>query len=151
MALTHTNAVRYRYTAGGGLNEKEVTRTVTGGAETNVSETLTVTLGTTTAQDITGFDFVDASSAISVYMMVDGYASGVSLYANGTGGTLMATLEDGVPYVWTSGTTNFPPGQTNPMVNSTAKITALPSGAGSAAEQTVNVNVKVLYDPIPLS
>lgn len=147
MAFTHTNAVRYRYSAGGSMNEKETSRSMTAGAELNVSESLTVALGTTTAQNITGFD-IAPNLAKSVFLKAEGYPSGVVLYANGTGGTVMAHLNDGEPYVWTSGTTNFPPGQTNPIVDSTY-LTVLPSGHGDASVRTVAIDVKVLYDPTP--
>ena len=147
MAFSHTNKVTYRYdTSQGSSIEKSVSKVETAGAEMNVSETVTTDGSSETADiDLEYFEFTTAAQAKSVYLRIDGY--NCALYANGSAGTKMADLDDGVPYVWSyNGGTAFPPGQSNPMVDSTTKLTVKPdAGAGTATEGTLTVNV--LYDP----
>ena len=155
MALTHTNKIRYYYTAGGTTLDTSVTKTQSAGAEANVSESITQALGNVAATTIAGFEFTTKNTAKSVYLKQTGYPSGVGLYINGAGGALIAALDDGVPYVWTSGNPavlgeeNFPAGRANPLHDSITALYVKPSGDGDAAEQTIAVELKVLYDPTP--
>ena len=145
MAFTHTNEIRYRYTTGDGVVEKIVSQAETDGAEMNVSEAIVTADPETTAIDLEYFEFTTAAQAKSVYLRLDGFDG--ALYANGSGGTKMKDLDNGIPYVWSSNSTNnFPAGATNPMVDSTTKLTVVPdSGAGTDTAGTIIV--KILYGP----
>ena len=146
MAFTHTNEIRYRYTTGDAVVEKIVSVVETDGAEINVSEAIVTDASTdTTAIDLEFFEFTTAAQAKSVYLRLDGFNG--ALYANGSSGTKMKDLDNGIPYVWSSNSTNnFPAGATNPMVDSTTKLTVIPdSGAGTGTAGTIIV--KVLYGP----
>ena len=146
MAFTHTNEIRYRYTTGDGVVEKIVSQAETDGAEMNVSEAIvTDSSSEETDIDLEYFEFTTAAQAKSVYLRLDGFNG--ALYANGSGGTLMKDLDDGIPYVWSSNSAaNFPAGATNPMVDSTTKLTVKPDGSqGTGTAGTIIV--KVLYGP----
>ena len=146
MSFTHTNKVRYQYVSGSVNVLKEISKVETAGAEMNVSEAITTDASDEDADiDLLHFDFADASQAKSVYLRLDGFNGG--LWANGTGGTLMADLVDGEPFVWSdNGGLNFPPGRTNPLIDSIAKLTVHPAdGAGTGTAGTITVSV--LYDP----
>ena len=146
MAFTHTNEIRYRYTTGSAVVEKIVSVVETDGAEINVSEAIVTDASTEAADiDLEYFEFTTAAQAKAVYLRLDGFDG--ALYANGSGGTLMKNLDNGIPYVWSSNSTNnFPVGATNPMVDSTTKLTVKPdAGAGIATAGTIIV--KVLYGP----
>jgi len=146
MAFTHTNEIRYRYTTGDGLVEKIVSQAETDGAEMNVSEAIvTDSSSEETDIDLEYFEFTTAAQAKSVYLRLDGFNG--ALYANDSGGTLMKDLDDGIPYVWSSNSAaNFPAGATNPMVDSTTKLTVQPdAGAGTGTAGTIIV--KILYGP----
>ena len=145
MAFTHTNEIRYRYTTGSAVVEKIVSVVETDGAEINVSEAIVTADPETTDIDLEYFEFTTAAQAKAVYLRLDGFDG--ALYANGSGGTLMKNLDNGIPYVWSSNSTNnFPVGATNPMVDSTTKLTVKPdAGAGIATAGTIIV--KVLYGP----
>ena len=67
MALTHTNKIRYYYTAGGTTLDTSVTKTQSAGAEANVSESITQALGNVAATTIAGFEFTTKNTAKSVY------------------------------------------------------------------------------------
>ena len=146
MAFTHTNEIRYKYTAGSTVVEKTVSVVETDGAEINVSEAIVTDATTEDADiDLEYFEFTTKAQAKSVYLRLDGFNG--ALYANGSGGTLMKDLDDGIPYVWSSNSAaNFPAGATNPMVDSTTKLTVQPdAGAGTGTAGTIIV--KILYGP----
>lgn len=147
MAFTHTNEIRYKYTAGSTVVEKTVSVVETDGAEINVSEAIVTDATTdTTDIDLEYFEFTTKAQAKAVYLRLDGFNG--ALWANGSGsGTKMKDLDNGVPYVWSSNSAaNFPAGATNPMVDSTTKLTVTPvSGAGTGIAGTIIV--KVLYGP----
>ena len=147
MAFTHTNEIRYRYTTGDGVVEKIVSQAETDGAEMNVSEAIvTDSSSEETDIDLEYFEFTTAAQAKSVYLRLDGFNG--ALWANGSSsGTKMKDLDNGVPYVWSSNSAaNFPAGATNPMVDSTTKLTVQPdAGAGTGTAGTIIV--KILYGP----
>ena len=75
----------------------------------------------------------------------------VTHYANseGVSNLMGAALADGEPYVWSyNGGTDFPNGNSNPMIDSTASIIVKPA-ASDSAERTPTITIKVLYDPTP--
>ena len=148
MSFSHTNNVRYYYTAGGSTTSVSVSKSETAGGEMNVSETVVLTDASTADVDISDFEFATAAGAKSVYLLAEG--ANVSLWANGSSaGTKMADLDDGIPYVWSyNGAVNFPPGQTNPMVSSTAKLSVKPDSA-PAGDTNLTLTVRVLYDVTP--
>tara|TARA_Y100001973_G_C5113006_1_gene288671 strand:+ start:414 stop:857 length:444 start_codon:yes stop_codon:yes gene_type:complete len=146
MAFSHTNKITFEYTDNGGVASKSVSKAETSGAQVSIEEAITTDSSSATADiDLEYFEFTTASKAVSVYLRIDGF--NCALYANGSGGTKMADLDDGEPYVWSyNGGTNFPAGNSNPMVDSTTKLTVRPdSDAGTDTAGTLTV--KVLYDP----
>ena len=112
----------------------------------NISEAITTDSSSETADiDLEYFEFTTATQAKSVYIRLDGFNG--AIYANGSGGTKMTDLDDGEPYVWSyNGGTDFPAGNSNPMVNSTTKLTVKPD-AGAGTDTAGTIVVKVLYDP----
>ncbi len=146
MSFTHTNQVTYRYTAGGVTDQLPISKSETGGAEMNVSQSITTDGVTETADiDLEYFEYQLASQALSCYIRLDGFDGG--LFANGSAGTLMVDLQDGVPYVWSKNSgSDFPAGNTNPMVDATTKLTVQPD-AGAGNDTAGTITVKVLYDP----
>lgn len=146
MSFSHTNKITFRYIAGGNVDDITVSKTETGGAEMNVSQAITTDASVeTTDIDLEFFEFQTAAQAKSVYIRLDGFNG--SLFANGSIGTEMAALADGEPYVWSdNGGLNFPEGNTNPMVDSTTKLTVQPD-AGAGLETPGTITVRVLYDP----
>jgi len=153
MAFTHTNKITYTYTAGGLNTTSIVSKAETWGAEMNISEEVTTAGGIgEDARDLEYFEFTTKTQARSVMLLMTG--DGVNtfdcaLWANGTGGTKMADLVDGEPFVWSSSdgsTGNFPPGNENPMVDSTTKLTVKPVDE-TLESITGTLTVKVLYDP----
>ena len=146
MAFSHTNKITFEYTDNGGVASKSVSKTETSGAQISIEEAITTDSSTgETDIDLEYFEFTTASKAVSVYLRIDGF--NCALYANGSGGTKMADLDDGEPYVWSyGGGTSFPAGNTNPMVDSTTKLTVKPD-VGTAEDLAGTITVKVLYDP----
>jgi len=147
MSFTHTNKVRYQYVSGSVNVLKEVSKVETAGAEMNISEAITTDSVTEENDiDLEYFEFTTAAQAKSVYIRLDGFNG--ALYANGSsGGDLMVDLDDGEPFVWSyGGGTSFPPGNSNPMKNSTLKLTVKPD-AGAGTETAGTITVSVLYDP----
>lgn len=59
----------------------------------------------------------------------------------------MADLDNGEPYVWSYNSgTDFPAGNTNPMVDATDMLRITPD-AGAGTDTAGTLTVKVLYDP----
>jgi len=165
--FTHTNKVRYTYNAGGVNEVKEISLSKTGDAEINLDLAVahTATDGSR-HYDIPGFDFADASSAISTHFRLDGVNGGI--YANvtnlatGDGGTELLNLDDGVPAVWSvNGSVAHPLGSANPfspggtdkndIINLTIKPDAFHEttnpGNVVADGSTMTLKVRVLYNP----
>ena len=159
MAFTHTNRVTYKYTAGGTNHTKEISIDETGSGEINISETLTFITAYDGSQkyDLSGFEFVTASSAVSTYIEVDG--TNAAIWKNGhssEGGTKMLDVDDGVPYVWSkNGGTSHPVGTENKLLDSTTKLTIIPhpydetDNPKHADGNTATVTIRVLYDVTP--
>ena len=158
--FTHTNKVRYIYTAGGVDDSKEFSVSETAAAEINISEAHTliapVTGGSRHQWDITGFEFATKATAKSVYIRLDGTNGGLSANGDFDAGTEMVSLKAGVPYVWSSdGGSNHPVGATNPMVDATLKLTVKPDSYDetnnplNVVDNIATLTVKVLYDPTP--
>jgi len=149
MAISHTNAIRYKYTGNSVTEQKEISVTETGAAELNISHTFAAISSendTTALDEVTGFDFDDASTALSIYIRLDNCDG--ALAGGATGTDAMCTLKDGVPYVWSkNGGVNFPTGATNIMVTDTEKLIVTPSA--NAAGAVPVLTVKVLYNPTP--
>ena len=149
MAFTHTNKITYTYSAGGVDAVKTISKTETAGAELNLSEQITIPALSSANITISDFEFITKAQAKSVMLKSDGAA--VTLYANSeSGGNLMgAALADGEPYVWSDNSgDNFPPGNTNPMIDATTSLIVKPA-ASDSAERTPTITIKVLYDPTP--
>lgn len=149
MAFSHTNKIVYDYSAGGSTSSKIVSKTETAGAEINLSEQITIPADSSANITISDFEFATAAQARSVMLRSDGAA--VTLYANseGVSNLMGAALADGEPYVWSyNGGTDFPNGNSNPMIDSTASIIVKPA-ASDSAERTPTITIKVLYDPTP--
>lgn len=146
MAFSHTNQIAFTYSAGGTSAKKTISKTETSGAEMNISEAITTDSSSETADiDLEYFEFTTASQAKSVYIRLDGFNG--AIYANGSGGTKMIDVDNGEPYVWSyNGGTDFPAGNSNPMVNSTTKLTVKPD-VGAGTDTAGTLTVKVLYDP----
>lgn len=164
MSFTHTNKVRYTYNAGGVNEVKEISLTKTGEAEINLDLTVTHTnAGGATHYIIPGFDFADASSAISTSFRLDGVNGAIYADATataGTGATKLLDLDDGVPAVWSvNGSVAHPLGTANPfspggvdkdaIVNLTIKpdIYNDPDNLGNVVDGTMTLKVRVLYNP----
>ena len=149
MAISHTNAIRYKYTSNGVADQKEITVTESGSAEVSISETFGAISGannTTALTTVEGFEFATASSALSIYIRLDNCDG--ALAGGASGADAMCTLKDGVPYVWSkNGGVNFPTGATNVMVDATAKLIVTPSANADGAVPVLTV--KVLYDSTP--
>lgn len=152
MAFTHTNKITYNYLSGGSSVNAVVSKSATLGAEMNISELVGTYADPNQLNDIEieYFEFTTASKAESVYLMLDGYNG--ELWGGSSGGTKMVDLVSGEPYVWTKdGSANFPPGNTNPMVDSTDKLIVKPKtavgGGALAGSDSCTLTVKVLYDP----
>ena len=160
MAYTHTNSVRYSYKAGGETTSKTVDVTATGSGEINISEEILFhasTHGGTHEYDITGFEFQTASNAVSTYFLLEGVNG--AIWANGSTGTKIVDLDDGVPYVWSkNGVLDFPSGTSNKMVTGTAKLTVIPDAYDAdtnpkhnqdSGTNTFTITARVLYDATP--
>ena len=151
MALTHTNKIKYRYTAGGIELEKEVIKTESHGGEMSLSQQIVTSGGPkpgteTTDIDLEFFEFTTAAQAKSVYLRLDGFNA--ELYANGSAGTKMIDLEDGEPFVWSyNDGIDYPPGNSNVMKDSTTKLTVQPD-VGAGTDTTGTIEVRVLYNPL---
>lgn len=148
MAFTHINTIRTSYSAGGVVIANDVSKTETAGAEINISEAIATDAVTeTTDIDFDYFVFELANRARSVFIKLDGFNG--ALYAENSSAvqTKMLDLDNGEPYSWSyNGASDFPVGNTNPMVNDTVKLIVRPdAGAGVATAGTLTV--KVLYDP----
>lgn len=147
MAFTHINTIRTSYSAGGVVIANDVSKTETAGAEINISEAITTGDPETTDIDFDYFVFELANRARSVFIKLDGFNG--ALYAENSSAvqTKMLDLDNGEPYSWSyNGASDFPVGNTNPMVNDTVKLIVRPdAGAGVATAGTLTV--KVLYDP----
>ena len=152
MALTHTNKIRYVYTAGGMALEKEITKTETDGAEMSISQQV-VTSDTveTSGLLLEYFDFQTSNRAKSIYVKNSGF--NCDLFATGTNGAgggsaKMTGLMDGEPYVWSyNGGTGFPMGSVNIMKDSTTGLVIHPL-VGAGTDTTGTIDIRVLYDPI---
>ena len=165
MTFTHTNKVAYTYSAGGVNENKTVSLAKTGSAEINLDLAVvhTATDGTR-HYNIPGFDFADASSAISTHFRLDGvngaiYANVTNL-ATGEGGTELINLDDGVPAVWSvNGSVAHPLGTANPfspggvdkdaIINLTINPDAYneTTNPGNVVDGTMTLKVRVLYNP----
>ena len=146
MSFSHVNQLSYSYTAGGDRLSKSVSKTETSGAEINISEAVTTDASAgETAIDLDYFEFQTASKAVSVYIRIDGFDC--VLKGGVSGASTMATLADGEPYTWSyNGGTDFPVGNTNPMVDATDMLKIVPA-LGTAESLAGTLTVKVLYDP----
>lgn len=146
MSYSHTNKIVYSYTAGGADLTKTVSKTETSGAEINISEAVTTDSSSETAAiDLSYFEFELAAKAVSVYLRIDGF--NCELKGGVAGASSMANLDDGEPYVWSyNGSSDFPAGNTNPMVNATDMLKIIPD-AGAGTDTAGTLTVKVLYDP----
>ena len=159
MAFNHENRITYRYTAGGSSETKEIVITETEEAEINLSYTVAMGSTVTAALVVPGFEFADSTKAVSVYFRLDGVNGKILGDGAGhsAGGTLMANLDDGVPFVWSkNGGVNFPAGATNPMTSTAATALNITPDAHHAVTNplaidgnSVTLTVKVLYDPSP--
>ena len=153
MALTHTNEVVYKYTAGGTTYEKTATRSESSGAEINLSETLTTDSSTdTTALTIAGFEFATKAKAKSVYFRMDcataDNGADASVVITDQSGGAVVTLIHGQPYTWSdNGGNNFPLSTSaNPLNDSITALTVTPA-AGIGTSKAVTITAFVLYDP----
>ena len=165
MPFTHTNKVAYTYSAGGVNENKTVSLAKTGDAEINLDLVVTHTATDGTRHyDIPGFEFADASKAISTHFRLDGvngavYANVTNL-ATGAGGTKLIDLDDGVPAVWSvNGSVSHPLGTANPFSPGGVDkddITSLtinpdvyndPDNLGNVVDGTMTLKVRVLYNP----
>ena len=149
MAFTHTNKITYSYTAGGSSVGSIISKTETAGAELNLSEQITIPALSSANITISDFEFAEKDQARSVILKSDG--APVTLYANSeAGGNLMgAALADGEPYVWSyNGGDDFPLGNSNPMIDSTASLIVKPGNA-KEDDRAVTITIRVLYDPTP--
>ena len=152
MALTHTNKVRWRYTAGGTQISDELTTKETDGAVISISQQI-VTNHTAETSGILleYFEFTTANRAKSLYLKLDGFNGDV--YATGTdgaggGSSKMTGLFDGEPYVWSyNNGSGFPAGSENVMRGSTTGLVVHPL-AGAGTTTTGTFDLRVLYDPI---
>jgi len=144
MSFTHTNKVRYEYTAGAVIETKQTEGSETGSGEANVSKTWVLSASPLTVQEIEYFNFELKAQALSTFIMVAG-CNGI---IKDQTGTTLATLTNGVPQVWSKGSgTPFPVGSVNPMVDGITKLTFTPSGAGLAIENaSVTLTIRVLFD-----
>ena len=57
MDFSHTNSIRYKYTAGGVEADKTIAKTETGSAEINIEHEVTMGATVTADLDIPGFEF----------------------------------------------------------------------------------------------
>lgn len=163
MPFTHTNKVVYTYSAGGVNESKTISLAKTGGAEINLDTTVTLGIvdGGTAYYDIPGFEFADASTAISTHFRLDGVNG--KIYANGTAGvgaTFLMDLDDGVPAVWSvNGSVSHPLGTVNPFSPGGVDTDAIESlsvrpdaydeddNPNNADTKEITLKVRVLYDP----
>ena len=163
MAFTHTNKVAYTYSAGGVNESKTISLAKTGGAEINLDTTVTLGIvdGGTAYYDIPGFEFADASTAISTHFRLDGVNG--KIYANGTAGsgaTFLMDLDDGVPAVWSvNGSVSHPLGTENPFSPSGSDLDDIvllsirpdvhdaDDNPGNTVDTVITLKVRVLYDP----
>jgi hypothetical protein len=146
MSFTHTNKITFDYLSGGSSLSKAVSKTETSGAEINISEAVTTDGSSeTTNIDLSYFEFQTAAKAVSVYLRIDGF--NCALYGGASGASKMADLDNGEPYVWSYNSgTDFPAGNTNPMVDATDMLRITPD-AGAGTDTAGTLTVKVLYDP----
>ena len=154
MAFTHTNKIRYVYSAGGVSNTKEISVSETEDMEINLDYLLYLVtpVNGTKEYDVPGFEFTFKSAAVSTHFLLEGVNG--AIWANGSGGTKIVDLEDGVPYTWSKNSgVSHPAGAENKMVNSTAKLTIIPdafhetTNAKHVVDNAVTLKVRVLYDP----
>lgn len=152
MAFTHTNKVRYTYVAGGVTDLKEISKTESSSAEINISHVVTMGATVTDDLDVPGFEFADASQAVSIYARLDGVNGAIYCDAS-SGGDKIADLDDGVPYVWSyNGGTSFPPGNTNTLVDGTTSLVVKPDAYDATTnplavnEGEATITFRVLYD-----
>tara|TARA_Y100000593_G_C4235458_1_gene299282 strand:+ start:374 stop:853 length:480 start_codon:yes stop_codon:yes gene_type:complete len=159
MAFSHTNSVRYSYKAGGVTTSKTIEVTETESGEVNIEEVITFTSASASSGtvdfDIEGFEFQTASTAVSTYFLLDG-VNGTLKAWDGSTATLMADLDDGVPYVWSkNGGTSFPSGTSNKMVDGTTKLIVRPDAYDETNNpkhvdgDTATITVRVLYNATP--
>jgi len=126
MAFSHTNKIRFTYTAGGVDEVKDVSKTETASAEMNISHVVTMG-GTVTADlDVPGFEFADASQARSIYARLDGVNGAIYCDAS-SGDDKIADLDDGEPFTWSyNGGSSWPPGTSNTLVDATTSLVVKP-------------------------
>ena len=143
MAFTHTNKIRYRYTAGGTEIDQEVSKTETGGGEANVSEALgPLSSSPATPLVIDYFNYEEEYQTLSVFILLDGFDGTLKDHA----GVVMLNLTDGDPFVWSkNGGTDWPMGASNPMNDNTTSLSITPVGASENDEATFTV--RVLFNP----
>jgi len=143
MSFTHTNSIRYIYTANGIEQAKTAEVSETGTGEANVSETWTLSASPLTVQNISFFNLEAKGQVLSSYIMVDGCAGTLVDQSDGD----IAVLADGVPHVWSKNSgTDFPIGATNPMNDSIVGLKFTPSGALAIEDAVVTLTVRVLFD-----
>jgi len=143
MSFSHTNKIRYIYSAGGVDNTTEVSAVETGTGEANVSETWTLGGSPLTQQILDHFTLEEKGQVLSVFLLVEG--------CNGTlvddSDVAVAVLTKGVPVVWSKGGgTSFPVGSTNPMNDGMEGLKFTPSGADAVDGASVTLTVRVLFD-----
>lgn len=152
MAFSHTNSIRYKYTAGGVEADKTIAKTESGSAEINIEHE--VTMGATVTADLSvpGFEFADASQAVSIYARLDGVNGAIYCDAS-SGGDKIADLDDGEPFVWSkNGGLNFPAGATNTLVDSTTSLVVKPDAYHATTNplavdgNKATITLRVLYD-----
>ena len=158
MTFTHTNKVKYTYTAGGVNETKEVSVAQTEEAEINLSYTLVLgsTVDGTVSYSVPGFEFATKAKAVSVYLRLDGVNGAIKADGAGhpAGGTLMANLDNGVPVVWSyNGGVSHPVGATNSLIDATTSLNIKPDAYDEddnplhVVDNSITLKVRVLYDP----
>tara|TARA_R110002167_G_scaffold250811_2_gene456998 strand:+ start:959 stop:1396 length:438 start_codon:yes stop_codon:yes gene_type:complete len=143
MSFTHTNKVRYEYTAAGTTEAKQTEGSETGSGEANVSETWILSSSPLTVQNISFFNLEAKGQVLSTFLMVEGCNGTLVDASDGA----VATLVNGIPQVYSKGGgTAFPVGSTNPMNDSMVGLKFTPSGSLAIENASVTLTVRVLFD-----
>jgi hypothetical protein len=155
MAISHTNRIRYNYSAGSSSQAKDVSVTETAGGSIAISEAFTIGATPTDTLVVTDFNVPTPADVKSVYIVAEqtGSAGGGTLatgsFANQGGASAIGPdpVNAGEPIVWSdNGGNNFPQDASNPFLAAATSLEYTPD-AGLAQNDEVTIIAYVLYDP----